>query len=416
VGKRKHERTFDEQVGQHKRPIQCRQPREFGRRVERGHIRLGVHRYPGGADATCPGVEDSGLIIAAGHDRGRRLLSLPVGRYVANDQRAECTGPEDERQDADESKHRAQSSARIDYSVHRIVRRAAYTGQTGPPSNYKVQDRRSGGILHAGKRIENPATDCFLYPMTFRGTTKRATRWLKTGGITAAGALGLLILLFWLALRDPGWYQPMRVPEEESQQVRDELHEAAQQFSDALMTTGRFQIHLRDSQINRWIAMRKEIYPLIDKEIPPHWVEPTVNFLDGVIRLAVRHKDGTSDIVVSVDLAVGMEEDTIALRLAGARIGSLRVPLTFLSGRLKKPIRIDGDKAWSGSPAMRGELLGGLHVDALAVWPNGEREYRVHDVRVEPGRLHLEIESLGPHYPKRRKDHTRESAPPRRSS
>ncbi len=227
-----------------------------------------------------------------------------------------------------------------------------------------------------------------------RGSAPRTARRFLTIGLPLAAAAVALITA--AALRTPGWYRPPVVPSDERQSVRDDLKNAAQQFSDALMTEGAFDVHLSAAQINRWMAMRREIYPRIDRELPLGWTDPFLRLEPGLIRLAMRSV-GRTACIASLDLAVTLDAETICLKVVAVRIGSLRVPLGLLSEWLSSPIDLAEGRAWSGSPAMRGDLAAGLRIDRRAVWPNGDRDYVVERLEIDRAAIHFGVRSLGPY-------------------
>ena len=140
--------------------------------------------------------------------------------------------------------------------------------------------------------------------------------------------------------------------------------------------------------------MRREIYPLIDEMMPVNFTDPFVVFEEDSITLAIRYTGGTVDLIVSMDLAVVFEDESLVLRTTGLHCGSIPVPLSFGGLGLEQSIEAAPDDVWPGSPPISGRLPEGLHIGATARWANGGIDYRVLGVRVEPGRLTLKVESL----------------------
>lgn len=236
-----------------------------------------------------------------------------------------------------------------------------------------------------------------------RRHSRKSTIWAAAFVTPFAAVLLAAILALWR----PGWYRSQPKAGVDAQAVRNDLSASAQSFSDALMQTGEFEVHLRQKQVNGWIARRAEIYPMIEREIPPHWQMPVISFRDGAIRLAATYNGAGPDVVLSVDLAVSVVGDDIVLKADESRVGALRVPLWFVRDKLAHPVDIAEGKAWRGSPRIHGNLRDGLHVGTRAVWPNGERLYDVLAVTAQPGELTFRIDSLGSAYrpgDKRRSD------------
>mgnify|MGYP000297785172 CR=1 FL=1 len=225
---------------------------------------------------------------------------------------------------------------------------------------------------------------------------KRRSSRLRRRLIAAAATLASLAgIAAWLLLRTPGWYRTAARVEPDAQVVRDEIRDAAQAFSDALMVPGDFAVHLRDQQLNGWIERRAEIYPMLDQALPPPWRRPVVRFRDGAIRLAATYRGSTADIVFSLDLGVAMQPGAIVLTADSARAGALPLPLGLLDRLLSHAIDLPPGRAWRGSPAMRGTLRDGLKIGTRAVWPNGARAYEVLNTEVRPGVLNISLRALG---------------------
>lgn len=227
-----------------------------------------------------------------------------------------------------------------------------------------------------------------------RRHSRKSTIWAAAFVAPFAAVLLAAILALW----QPGWYRSQPPAAVDPQAVRNDLSASAQSFSDALMQTGEFDVHLRQKQVNGWIARRAEIYPMIEREIPPHWQTPVIAFREGVIRLAATYDGVGPAVVLSVDLGVAVLGDDIVLKADECRIGALRVPLALVRDKLSRPVDIPAGRAWRGSPRIHGNLRDGLHVGTRAVWPNGERLYDVLAVVASPGELTFRINSLGSTY------------------
>ncbi len=221
-----------------------------------------------------------------------------------------------------------------------------------------------------------------------------------------AAVVAFLILLTVLALsRKPGWYAPPVIAPEERQSVRNNLVDAEQAFTESLLNLNTpFTYHLYQNDVNRWIAMRREIYPLIDELAPPVLADPFVVFDDGAITLAGRYRTAGLDVVLSVDVEARYENNTLILKARTVRFGSIPMPIGFGGLGLDRPIERAAGKTWPGSPRMWGDFVNGLHIDAQAWWKNGGVDYRVIGLEITSGRLDLKVEPLGRHTPRKTKD------------
>ena len=206
-------------------------------------------------------------------------------------------------------------------------------------------------------------------------------------------------------LRTPSWYEVPRIPPQERQNVRNNLVAAEQAFTEGVRTSrGPFVYHLYQDDVNRWIAMRREIYPLIDELAPPELGDPMVIFDQDELTVAGKYRTGAAEVVVSIDVSVRFEANSIVLRLKGLRCGSIGVPLSFVSLGLTRRIDRPAGATWPGSPRLWGDFQTGFHVDSRAWWKNGGIDYCVRNVSVEPGVLNLTVEPIGHHAGRGRKD------------
>lgn len=229
-------------------------------------------------------------------------------------------------------------------------------------------------------------------------SASRRRRWIVAAGLP----LTALALLFGLALRTPGWYADAAGSVRDPQAVREDVRVSAQNFSDALLGSEPFTVHLRESQVNAWVALRGEIYPALEGALPPKWGVPMVRFADGCIRVAAVYRGGPAELVVSIDLRVAIEADDLVLQAVALRCGGMRLPVGVADTALSRAIDLPAGKAWRGSPAMLGALRGGLRIGRRAVWPNGDRAYEVEAISAASGRLNLLIRPLGPAHRGRR--------------
>jgi hypothetical protein len=204
----------------------------------------------------------------------------------------------------------------------------------------------------------------------------------------------VFITAVYATIHTPGWYELPVILPPERQAVRNNLVAAEQAFTESLLAGTPFIYHLFDEDVNRWISMRREIYPLLDELVPPELGDPLVFFHAGSITLAGKYKLGGVDYIVSLDMMVRMEGGEIVLRAGALRCGSMRLPLGIIDKALSRKVDKSRDRVWPGSPPIRGDLKSGLRLDAVARWKNGGMEYRVRDIKIQSGKLDLDIEPL----------------------
>lgn len=221
----------------------------------------------------------------------------------------------------------------------------------------------------------------------------------------AASLFVISLVIVTLAKWEPGAYRPIAIPREEHQQMRNHLVAAEQAFTENLRAdAGPFTYHIYQEDLNRWLAMREDIYPAADEWLPDGLSAPMIVFEDDSVTLMGRYTGGLGSALLSIQLSLGIENGAIVLRVVGLRCGLLGVPRTFVRG-LAAPIERESGDTWPGSPAMSGDLIEGLRLNAEAWWKNGGIAYRVRSVQVVKGRLDLNVEPLGPRVQTRTKDH-----------
>lgn len=236
-------------------------------------------------------------------------------------------------------------------------------------------------------------------------------QWKRLLVFGCALALAVAVMAAYALLRTPGWYAPPIIAVDDRQLVRNNLVAAEQAMTENLIaSSGPFTYHLYQDDLNRWISMRKEIYPLIDELAPPQLAEPFVLFDEGGVTLAGRYRAGVADVVISIDIEVLFEHDEIVLRARRIRCGSVGLSLNFEGLPLSRPVHREPEQTWPGSPSMTGDFVHGLRIGSQAWWKNGGMEYRVRGVKVKPGQIDIDIEPMGRHHRKRK-----EGISPRRS-
>ncbi|MCG8407381.1 MAG: hypothetical protein MI923_19455 [Phycisphaerales bacterium] len=211
----------------------------------------------------------------------------------------------------------------------------------------------------------------------------------------AASLVVVCLVGLYLILRTPGWYQPPVVPPADRQKVRDSLVGAEQAFTESLRADQPFVYHIYQDNVNCWIAMRREIYPLIDELVPPILNDPFVLFETGSITVGGRYLVAGADMVVSIEIEPTFEDNAIVLRAKAVRCGSFPIAKRLERLGLGRSGDVDKEDLWPGSPKMSGDLLSGFKIDAHAWWKNGGIAYQVKDITVKNGRLDLSIQPLG---------------------
>lgn len=211
-------------------------------------------------------------------------------------------------------------------------------------------------------------------------------------------AIGCVMIVAGLALRTPSWYALPQVTEPDRQRVRNNLLAAEQAMTESLRRGQTFVYQLHQDDLNRWLIMRREIYPLADEYTPPELTDPFVAFSPGRITLAGRIRYDRWNLLASIDFRHEFRDGRIVLTADKARCGSVAVPVRYLGLPLDHAIDNRPGRTWPGSPRIWGDLLNGLNVGAKAWWKNGGMDYEVLNAWTEEGVLKFEIRPLGAHF------------------
>lgn len=211
----------------------------------------------------------------------------------------------------------------------------------------------------------------------------------------------------WLALQHiPAWYQPPTLTADDLPRVRATLPAAYQEFTDLLAEGGIQQFKLSAASVNEWIAAREALWP-DSRGVLPNWLKnPAVAFLDDRIIFAARFERDGWRAIISLHLTVSLESDEIVFRIAKIGAGSLPLPAASMVDAIDAHIEAAlqrEDKLTSilteltdvdDRLLLKAALADGVKVRNRLHWSNGERRFRIVDLRTSDGELLLEVEPL----------------------
>ena len=238
---------------------------------------------------------------------------------------------------------------------------------------------------------------------------KRAKRrrWLRRIVFGVIAVACTVLVGGWLALRHiPDWYRPLTVPADRLQQVRNSLTHRFSDISDRMVAGAAFEVSITDQEVTEWLAARGHIWPGADQWLPPWLTGPVVAFVPGRIVLAAHlNRDGWESITAA-HFSVGVDGGALVIRLERVTAGALPIPLALLADPLDGLVHTDRldveslpDEMAQAVNGLRagdalGFLSGGQRLAGPFVWKNGDRPYRVRDVQIGEGWLHVVIEPL----------------------
>ena len=212
----------------------------------------------------------------------------------------------------------------------------------------------------------------------------------------------------------------MTVRPEEYAAIRNQVPNFGNDIGTRLKAGQPFRIALPQEEINRWLAARGEIWPGLRDALPKHIVDPVISFQPGRIVMAARYDQSGLSSVLSLAVNLRMEDNrrAIHVQVDSLRAGYLPVPLALLNGPARKALDREAGKhldslvkhLWSqaGEDLPAGNTLKQptIHQIPLAAmlgdiwqfrlptrsrWPNGGFPYSISDLRVEQGRLTIDV-------------------------
>jgi len=231
-----------------------------------------------------------------------------------------------------------------------------------------------------------------------RVTDRRARwrRWLLIALVIGVLALNAVFIAGWLMFQNvPSWYEPVHIPPEQLQAVRDDLVATFDGLSHAMANAeGPFDCRCTQDQVNAWMAAREEIWPMWRAWFPGEVTDPFVAFDATGVRLAGTCQRAGVQTVVNVELEVVATDDGIAMKLRKVSGGGLPIPKGWIYDRLAKLDR----EVWPAGKRTRyqfgdgrlprlSDLFEGVVFPNGWVWQNPKRRFRVTAIKFVPGEV-----------------------------
>lgn len=232
------------------------------------------------------------------------------------------------------------------------------------------------------------------------------TRWALRAAMVLTVVGVLIAVVVWLAFQHiPSWYRPIRSSPEIVGRARASLPGTYQSFTDLLNAGRAFEFRLSAQTVNEWIAARADIWPESADALPPEVHDPMVAFDDERMILAARLERGDWKLIASAHLRLVIEGEQLRLFVAKTGAGSLPIPRGRLAAAIEGSAeRVTAEREWAasvgqvlggGTATTPAQLLGeGWVVPNRLFWSNGERYFRLTQVRADDGELVLGVEPL----------------------
>jgi hypothetical protein len=150
---------------------------------------------------------------------------------------------------------------------------------------------------------------------------------LAFGALLAIAGGVALYSAFQAAQRVPDFYRQAVAADPTTQHApRDEFIAETTALASDLHREGRWQHEFTAEQINAWLAL--ELATNYPELLAAGWSEPRVSIEEHQATIACRYQHGSLSTVLSLTLDAYLHEpNVLALRIRGARAGTLRVPL-----------------------------------------------------------------------------------------
>jgi len=228
-------------------------------------------------------------------------------------------------------------------------------------------------------------------------------RWIKRLVVTATVLAASAVVTAWMMFQHiPAWYQPIQVLPDDVDPVKDDFIATIDGLSKLLNESQEpFEYRLTQEQINAWLAVRKEIWPLSRKWLPPSLEDPMIVLDPDGLRLAVLFRRRSLQAVVSARFRVRATSDGLLLHLAEVTGGDLPLPRSQVR---KVLARLDRD-LWPGGRTVHSplgnrplpplsDLPDGMRLPNEWIWPNGKRPFRITRITFEPGAVRITFHPL----------------------
>lgn len=231
--------------------------------------------------------------------------------------------------------------------------------------------------------------------------------WARRVAIAVAVALVVGVSAAWLAFQYiPSWYKPPTLTADDLPRLRATLPAAYQNFTDLLAEGGIQEFRLSADSVNEWIAARESLWPDSRGMLPTWLKNPALAFLDDRIILAAQVERDGWRAIISLHVSISLETDNIVIRITKVGAGALPLPalttINTIDAHINAALKHE-DKLTSilaeltdvdEHSVLKAAVAGGVKVRNHLRWSNGERHFRIVDLRTRNGELILQVESL----------------------
>lgn len=225
-----------------------------------------------------------------------------------------------------------------------------------------------------------------------RSVRKRVIRRILLVWSLVSGAVCLSMLLAFQCR--PSWYNPVAVGEEVLRRAQRESAGVIDDTGRHLVRREAYEVSITQQQINEWLAAMPKLWPRWGNRLPEDVRNLAAKLEPGRIRIGALVDRGGVRVVLNGALRISLANDGHAIRIELEQIrgGKLAVPRRLISAVHGLLDDSEGSDNEQGTSIV--DLFDGVDVPNDFIWPNGERRFRIADIRIEPGGVHLRLEPL----------------------
>ncbi len=210
---------------------------------------------------------------------------------------------------------------------------------------------------------------------------RRIGVWLRGLGLLAVLLVAGLVGLGCAATCRPRWYTPVSVDYTSLPADKQALVALVDGIGDALNAGRPVEVRLEESQVNRWLAARREIEMDLSG-LPLDLLErPCVQFLPGGrLRLAWPLEREGWQTVVTIEMRLTLKDGQVLMECTALRLGSLPVPRSWAHRAVTAALAGAEQPVWL-------ERDGLVRLPGRGVWQNGRRPFTIDRLTIEAGRM-----------------------------
>lgn len=211
--------------------------------------------------------------------------------------------------------------------------------------------------------------------------------------VTALASLAVVVLRAALN-RVPGFYAAaLTLPAVEQTAAGEELERNIVAIHNEVRDRHRWSAVFTEAQVNGWLATDlPEKFPHI---LPPDLHDPRVAFTPNQLQIACQYDrpSGTRVVSLALEVQLGEEPNTLAVRIRGARAGWVPLPLRPLLDRITEAVQLNElPIRWVQSAGDPVALITIADGDSR----EGASQFVLEHIEIRAGQLHLAGRAGGP--------------------